>query len=149
MKPLSVQIRRAVARWLFVELRAHYVAEEHAIGGRTADAIRFLSVEPLLGPLDVQYSGWKGEWVMEPSPVQWVIVGGESGPRARPFDLTWARSIRAQCQSAGVSLFVKQLGSRPVVDGVPYSLLSGQKLEAHGRDMDEWPEDLRIRTWPR
>ena len=47
-------------------------------------------------------------------PLQWVIVGGESGPGARPFDLAWARSIVAQCDEAGVAVFVKQLGAQPV-----------------------------------
>lgn len=130
----------------------------------TPAALRFLSVEPLLGPLDVQYSDWKGDWVMEPSPIQWVIVGGESGPRARPFDLTWARSLRAQCASAHVAFFVKQLGSNPIYTraedlSVPSStLITGEDEapvwrvnlhEAHGRDMSEWPEDLRVREFPR
>jgi protein gp37 len=48
--------------------------------------------------------------------LDWVIVGGESGAGARPFDLAWARSIVQQCQAAGVPLFVKQLGARPTSD---------------------------------
>ncbi|MGH2369610.1 MAG: DUF5131 family protein, partial [Chloroflexota bacterium] len=57
--------------------------------------------------------------------LQWVIVGGESGPRARPMALDWVRSIRTQCQAAGVRFFLKQLGGvvdkrghdRAVLDG--------------------------------
>ncbi len=65
--------------------------------------------------------------------LDWVIVGGESGKGARPMDLGWARSLVAQCQAAGVAVFVKQLGS------------------AWGRthdDIDTWPEDLRVREYP-
>ncbi len=65
--------------------------------------------------------------------LDWVIVGGESGKGARPMDLDWARSLIAQCQAAGVPVFVKQLGS------------------AWGRthhDIDTWPEDLRVREYP-
>ena len=61
--------------------------------------VRFLSCEPLLGLLDLDLDG-----------IQWVIAGGESGPRARPMDLTWARSIRDQCHAADVPYFLKQLG---------------------------------------
>ncbi len=65
--------------------------------------IRFLSCEPLLGPLDLT------AWL--PS-LQWVICGGESGLCTRPLDLDWARSLRDQCQSAGVPFFFKQVGGR-------------------------------------
>lgn len=74
-------------------------------------------------------------------PVDWIIVGGESGPGARPFDAAWARETVAQCKSAGVACFVKQMGSRVAGAGV--------KLQhAKGEDPAEWPEDLRVREWP-
>lgn len=76
------------------------------------------------------------------SGIHWVIVGGESGPQARPFDLTWARSIIAQCRTASVPVFVKQLGAYPL-DGERMSL-----NDRSGGDMAEWPEDLRIREFP-
>jgi protein gp37 len=63
-------------------------------------AIRFLSCEPLLGPLTLDLSG-----------IHWVIVGGESGPRARPMRADWARRVRDQCQEAGVPFFFKQWGA--------------------------------------
>jgi len=63
-------------------------------------AIRFLSCEPLLGPLKLNLTG-----------IQWVIAGGESGRRARPMKPEWARSVRDQCQSAGVPFFFKQWGA--------------------------------------
>jgi len=63
-------------------------------------AVRFLSLEPLLGPLpDLPLAG-----------IDWVIVGGESGPRARPMDPAWVRDIRRQCEQAGVPFFFKQWG---------------------------------------
>jgi protein gp37 len=63
-------------------------------------AVRFVSAEPLLGPLDD----------MDLSGIGWVIVGGESGPNARPMHPDWARSIRDQCQDSGVAFFFKQWG---------------------------------------
>ena len=65
-------------------------------------AVRFLSCEPLLGPLDD----------LELEGIQWVIAGGESGGNARPMDPDWVRSIRDQCLDAGVAFFFKQWGGR-------------------------------------
>jgi protein gp37 len=65
-------------------------------------AVRFISAEPLLGPLDrVDLTG-----------IHWVIVGGESGAAARPMSPDWARGLRDQCQHAGVAFFFKQWGGR-------------------------------------
>ena len=81
----------------------------------TPAAVRFLSVEPLLGPLgDVDLTG-----------IHWVIVGGESGPKARPMNLDWARGVRDQCIEQGVPFFYKQQGARVghgehVLDGVEW-----------------------------
>ena len=61
--------------------------------------IRFLSCEPLLGPLKMDLAG-----------ISWVIVGGESGPRARPMDEAWVRSIQNQCRRDSVAFFFKQWG---------------------------------------
>ncbi|WP_437649296.1 DUF5131 family protein [Sorangium sp. So ce362] len=73
--------------------------------------IRFLSCEPLLGPIDL--SPWMGE-------IDWVIVGGESGHGARPMRPVWARSLRDQCATAGVSFFFKQWGDiRPATSSDP------------------------------
>jgi protein gp37 len=65
--------------------------------------VHFLSSEPLLGPLDLR--PWLGD-------LQWVITGGESGPRHRPCDVAWVRDINAQCAAAGVAHFYKQHGGR-------------------------------------
>ena len=66
-------------------------------------AVRFLSVEPLLGPVADR---------LDLDGVDWVIVGGESGPRARPMDAAWARGVRDLCARAGVPFFFKQWGGR-------------------------------------
>lgn len=83
-------------------------------------AIKFLSLEPLLGPLvGLDLSG-----------IQWVIVGGESGPRARPLDREWVIDIRQQCERAGVNFFFKQWG------GV-FKKKRGREID--GRTWDEMP----------
>jgi protein gp37 len=65
-------------------------------------AVRFLSVEPLLGPISR----------LPLRRIDWVIVGGESGPRARPCNADWVRAIRDRCASAGVPFFFKQWGGK-------------------------------------
>jgi protein gp37 len=103
------------------------------VGGDTT--IRFLSVEPQVGPIDLR------RWLPR---LNWVIQGGESGRPARPFDLAWADDIIAQCRSAHVPLFLKQLGAVVVDRGGRISLRDG-----HGGDWSEWPEQLRVRQMPR
>ncbi|AJG19020.1 phage Gp37/Gp68 family protein [Cupriavidus basilensis] len=71
-------------------------------------SVRFLSMEPLLGPVDLRMwmrAAWRG-----PLPIGWVIVGGESGAGARPMHPDWARSLRDQCAAAGVAFLFKQWG---------------------------------------
>ena len=68
---------------------------------RTGAKVKFLSVEPLLGPVTLDLTG-----------TDWVITGGESGPKARPFDPAWAASVRDQCRAAGAKFFHKQNGGR-------------------------------------
>jgi protein gp37 len=82
--------------------------------------------------------------------LDWVIVGGESGPNARPFDLAWARSIVQQCQAARVACFVKQLGAKPRVEGPPGDPRTWvlDLADRMGGDVAEWPEDLRVRQFP-
>lgn len=96
-------------------------------------AVRFLSCEPLLGPIDLC-----GDIGFPPDELSWVIAGGESGPGARPMHPDWARSIRDQCQAAGVPFFFKQWGEWEhkwnVVDhAYGYAMIETQKLHA----MDE------------
>ena len=100
---------------------------------RVPAKLRGLSVEPLVESVELDLAG-----------IDWVIVGGESGKYSRTFDLDWARSLRGQCHGAGVAFFVKQLGANPVEDGFPIEL-----RDSHGGNWDEWPEDLRIRDFPK
>jgi hypothetical protein len=79
------------------------------------------------------------------SKLDWAIVGGESSSDARPMHLDWARAIVAQCQAAGVPVFVKQLGARPVfhLSSAPYPI-----RHKKGAAMEEWPPELRVREMP-
>ena len=87
---------------------------------------RFLSCEPLLGPVDLVYPTFNGaDSLVSLEGLHWVIVGGESGPGYRPMNPSWARSIRDQCVRGGVSFFYKQdaaprPGTRPELDGVTW-----------------------------
>lgn len=113
-------------------------------------SVRFVSVEPLLGPLDM--SVWLVDDMhrMGRAPrmeLDWIIVGGESGSRARPCNIEWIRSIRDQCKAAGTACFVKQLGAAPCHGGSTFQPLS-PKPKGAGADPSEWPEDLRVREWP-
>lgn len=93
-------------------------------------AVRFLSCEPLLGPLEK----------LDLSAIHWVIVGGESGWGARRMDPDWARSIHAQCRDAGVAFFFKQAGT----------VLAGEwgMGGKGGHDLRRMPADLRVRDYP-
>jgi protein gp37 len=87
--------------------------------------VRFLSCEPLIGPVDLS------PWIDQ---LQWVICGGESGIEARPLNLDWARQLRQQCQDAQVPYYFKQVGGRH--HNSNGSLLDGREW----RDMpDEYP----------
>lgn len=92
---------------------------------RTPAAIRFASCEPLLGPLDLApyLTG-----------MDWIIDGGESGPGCRPASLDWFRSIRDQCEAAGVAYFHKQHGGRRMID----KAWGGREMD--GRTYDAMPE---------
>jgi protein gp37 len=91
-------------------------------------AVRFLSIEPLLGPMPK----------LSLREIHWVIVGGESGPHARPMQPQWATGIKNQCVAAGVPFFFKQWGGRTPKSG-------GRMLG--GRTWDEMPSDsLRMRS---
>lgn len=139
-------------------------------------AVRFLSCEPLLAAVDIarwlrprsrpNKDGYGGDhapgWTTDRRTIDWVIVGGESGPGSRPCDVQWIRSIVEQCKSAGTACFVKQLGARPMGDGddLPLKRIS-YRDDAHeerfplrlrdrkGGDPEEWPSDLRVREFPR
>lgn len=88
----------------------------------TPAGIRFLSIEPLIGPMGV----------LDLKGIDWVIVGGESGPRARPMEADWVRGVRDQCVKQGVALFFKQWGGLRPKSG-------GRELD--GREWSEFPEN--------
>lgn len=85
----------------------------------TPAAVRFISAEPLLGPIDlgqVQSDYAPNVWLTWLDGLDWVIVGGESGSGARPMHPDWARSLRGQCAAAGVPFFFKQWGEFAPLD---------------------------------
>lgn len=148
----------------------------------TPAAVRMVSYEPALGPVDfdryLEAECWgdcacDSRFGYEPGcrrnggdgtvtrRLDWIIVGGESGPGARPFDVAWARSTVEQCKAAGVAVFVKQMGARP------FKACGCEAVEDRGRcpdcfdgtqpvstrskkggDMTEWPPSLRVREFP-
>jgi protein gp37 len=135
---------------------------------QTPAAVRFVSCEPLLGSIDLRrvrilasdapdrgkpdvtidaLCGWLGGWCQKAEDpatrVEWVIVGGESGPHARPCDVAAIRWLVAQCTATGVACFVKQVGADPHLFGA-----TGWIRHPKGGDPSEWPEDLRVRQWP-
>jgi protein gp37 len=92
----------------------------------------FVSIEPQLEQISIEkvnHSLWQKTLS---AGIDWVIVGGESGPRFRAFNVEWARSLRDECQEAGIAFFMKQLGGHP-----------------HKHDkLEDLPEDLQIREFP-
>lgn len=104
-------------------------------------AVRWVSAEPLLGDL-----GDIGPELRHC--VDWLVVGGESGPGARRFETGWALDIVRQCREASVPCFVKQLGSKPCVRSPNGDLTFIHLADRKGGDPDEWIEDLRVRQWP-
>ena len=106
--------------WLGVSVESDRYLHRIDLLRECGAATKFLSLEPLLGPLpDLNLES-----------IDWVIVGGESGPRARPMEADWARDIQRQCEDAGVPFYFKQWG------GV-FKKRNGRELD--GRTWDEMP----------
>jgi protein gp37 len=106
--------------WMGVSVENNCVAERIRLLKRTPARVKFLSCEPLIGPLNrLPLAG-----------IDWVIVGGESGPGARTMEREWAESVFRQCRAAGVPFFFKQWG------GV-WKKRAGRTL--NGRTYDEMP----------
>lgn len=132
---------------------------------QTPAAVRFLSVEPMLEKIDLNEcsvcEGSGEEWdsiaddylgcqncqadgfTDQLSDIDQVIIGGESGSKARPFHLEWARSLIDQCREAGVKVFMKQTGSNAFYEGKPFRTKSRA-----GTEPMEWPEWARIQEFP-
>jgi protein gp37 len=115
--------------WLGVTVENEYWAHQRVPTLLQVPAVvHFLSMEPLLKRTKLSMDWLTGDPLHR---VNWVILGGESGPKFRRFDPDWAREIAAQCGEAGTATFVKQLGGfRP------------------GTRLEDLPEDLRIREFP-
>lgn len=102
-------------------------------------AVRWLSIEPMLGPIDLETliscprCAPPSHFEPRLNYIDWVVVGGESGPGARPMHTDWVRNIRDQCNETGVPFFMKQMGGHP-------------NKRANLKDI---PKDLRIREYPR
>ena len=105
--------------WMGTSVESQKYAPRLSVLARIPAPVRFVSAEPLLGPLDL--SPW-----LDAGVVRWVIVGGESGPGARPMHLEWARSLRDQSAKAGVAFFLKQLGGARNKRGDSKALLDGR-----------------------
>ena len=131
--------------------------------------LRWLSVEPLLGPVDLtridgDQSGSRsmcmvnsltgrhtdmGRSCPDVPCIDWVVVGGESGPCARPCNVEWIRSVIYDCKTTGIPCFVKQLGSRPEVEAPSGGWVQPVPVRHRkGGDPAEWPDNLRVRKFP-
>ena len=112
---------------------------------------RGLSLEPLLGPVEIPNSEFR-----IPN-LNWLIIGGESGTAARDCYVQWIRSLVQQGKSAGLAVFVKQLGAQPINQEIIHddkgndaAVRSWNMNLKHpkGGDINEWPEDLQVQEWP-
>lgn len=158
--------------WLGVSCEDQKTADERIpILLDTPAAVRFVSAEPLLGPIVFHRFNSDPTLGSPARKPDWIIVGGESGPGARRCELSWVRWIKEQCENAGVPVFIKQLGAQPfgypetthtlkggAHDGAtfraeciydpdkPQSRLAFR--DRKGGEITEWPEDLRVREFP-
>lgn len=112
-------------------------------------ALRFLSCEPLLGHVSLYPEWLLGRPQGDLPTIGWVIVGGESGPRARPCDILWIHWLVTECILYEVPVFVKQLGARPYQSDAKLPRDVWLDLDDRkGGDPEEWPEDLHFRQFP-
>ena len=118
LRALTNELEWSPNVWIGVSVENQYWADHRIPALRQVTAaIRFISCEPLLKPIDLR-EHLEG--------IHWVIAGGESGPGARPADVSWLRDIRDQCEQTGVAFFLKQLGGHPNRRGHDYALLDGR-----------------------
>lgn len=154
--------------WLGVSVEDQTRADERIpLMLDTPAAVRFLSVEPMLGPIEFSNATRRADAVSQLGKkaldgIDWVIGGGESGDGARPCKVEWLRSVVRQCQAVQVPVFVKQLGSNPEGDEFPEvetdpatgtrELHVRQSLtitDPKGGAIEEFPDDLKVREFPR
>jgi protein gp37 len=128
--PAEWQRRPRENVWLGTSVEDQQRADERIdVLSAVPSVVRFLSCEPLLAPI--------GHLPLDA--IDWVIVGGESGPGARRMDPSWAREIRDRCREHGAAYFFKQTGS---------VLARDRGYRGKGHRLDEIPEDLRLRQFP-
>jgi protein gp37 len=121
LAPVDDDCKPARNVWLGVSVESNDYAWRADRLLKAPATIRFLSVEPMLGPVDkVPLAG-----------IDWVICGGESGPRARSMDVDWARDLRDRCDSLGVAFFLKQLGGVRDKRGGTAAVLDGCEYKAY------------------
>ena len=159
--------------WLGVSVENMRAADERIpILLETPAALRWVSIEPMIGPISFRWRYGSGFNIDPKTGIQsrnhldglrrldWIVVGGESGPQARTVLREWIDSVVAECREADVQIFVKQLGAAysDPVNGIAgaslkipeeaISLLKRRLKHHSGADMAEWPESLRVREWP-
>lgn len=143
--------------WLGTTVEDNRRAERIRILRELPAELLFLSMEPLLELVPLELSTF--EWVAEGPdadgvstmlrPIKWVIVGGESGAKARACEIRWIREVVSDVEAGGAAVFVKQLGAEPMREGHIIDGLVPIKLKHRkGGDWGEWPLDLRVRDFP-
>lgn len=145
--------------WVGVSIEnRRYVARADALR-ETPAAVRFISAEPLLGPLvpsgvgcycfaseqrrDCAWPDGHRGTTLSLEAIDWLIVGGESGAGARRMDAAWVRDLQAAASHTGTAVFVKQLGTR---------LAAAHGIRGKAEDPTLWPDglaDLNVREWPK
>lgn len=129
--------------WLGVSVENQQAARDRIpLLLQTPAAKRFLSCEPLLESIDLMPF-----FVKEFASIDWVICGGESGTNARPCHLDWLRSLVRQCNETNTKVLVKQLGSY-VTDKATLPGLRRHFRDRKGGNIEEFPEDLKVREFP-
>jgi protein gp37 len=113
---------------------------------QTPSAVRWISAEPLLEPVDLRT--WLGR-----GRIDWIVAGGESAQtrkNTRSFQLAWARDLRGQCEDTGASFFMKQLGTRPLSsDAEQFDVPpAGRTSRYKWHEPQHWPEDLQVQQFP-
>jgi protein gp37 len=135
--------------WLGVSVEDQQRADERIpLLLQTPAAVRFVSYEPAVGPVILQPGWLRGVPMSDGSRINWTIVGGESGPGARPFNLQWARDVIRQCQDAAVAVFFKQAGARPYYVTHASKTVEVRLKDRKGGDLSELPPDLNVREFP-
>ena len=125
--------------WMGVSVEDDRVLDRIARLQRTGAKVKFLSLEPLIGPIDLRKNIDTG---LDPlSGIDWVIVGGESGSQVRMMEASWAEDIVEVCDLAGVPVFVKQMGTE-------WWRRYGEGSSFKGDDFALFPPKLKVREYP-